>query len=203
MDDGDDDDDARTERRDDGAENASYVPALCLGKMFAIFVSPNGFTKPLTKRRDYDDYDDDVSPSSSSYSSSSIPPPPKSSSSLLFSQYYDRQHSCNTNTNTNTNAKTTKGVVETHFSPNKRTAFACAAAASASEESAWKSEGKKVCPICQNTGLKPCGQCEGTGVNQEDKYGGKDGYKKGQPCWLCQGKRKTMCGNCIDFTDSF
>ncbi len=31
----------------------------------------------------------------------------------------------------------------------------------------------------------------------------KDGYKKGQPCWLCQGKRKTMCGNCIDFTDSF
>jgi len=89
------------------------------------------------------------------------------------------------------------------FPPNKRTTFACAAAASASEEGAWKSEGKKMCPICQNTGLKPCGQCEGTGVNQEDKYGGKVGYKKGQPCWLCQGKRKTMCGNCIDFTDSF
>ena len=86
------------------------------------------------------------------------------------------------------------------FSPNPRTAFACAAAASAASGGGGE---KKVCPVCQNTGLKPCGQCEGTGVNQEDKYGGKDGYKKGQPCWLCQGKRKTMCGNCIDLTDSF
>lgn len=64
-------------------------------------------------------------------------------------------------------------------------------------------EKKVLCPICRGTGLKPCGQCEGTGVNQEDKYGGKDGYRKGQPCWLCEGKRKTMCGNCIDLTDSF
>ena len=64
-------------------------------------------------------------------------------------------------------------------------------------------EKKAMCPICRGTGLKPCGQCEGTGVNQEDKYGGKDGYRKGQPCWLCEGKRKTMCGNCIDLTDSF
>ena len=62
---------------------------------------------------------------------------------------------------------------------------------------------RKVCPICRGTGLKPCGQCDGTGVNQEDKYGGKDGYRKGQPCWLCEGKRKTMCGNCVDLTDSF
>ena len=64
-------------------------------------------------------------------------------------------------------------------------------------------EKKVLCPMCRGTGLKPCGQCEGTGVNQEDKYGGKDGYRKGQPCWLCEGKRKTMCGNCIDLTDSF
>lgn len=85
------------------------------------------------------------------------------------------------------------------ISPNARTAFARAASASAASGGGEK----KVCPVCQNTGLKPCGQCEGTGVNQEDKYGGKDGYKKGQPCWLCQGKRKTMCGNCIDLTDSF
>lgn len=85
------------------------------------------------------------------------------------------------------------------FPPNTRTAYACAAAASGASGGGEK----KVCPVCQNTGLKPCGQCEGTGVNQEDKYGGKDGYKKGQPCWLCQGKRKTMCGNCIDLTDSF
>jgi hypothetical protein len=90
-------------------------------------------------------------------------------------------------------------VLKHIFSPNARTAFARAASASAASGGGEK----KVCPVCQNTGLKPCGQCEGTGVNQEDKYGGKDGYKKGQPCWLCQGKRKTMCGNCIDLTDSF
>ena len=53
---------------------------------------------------------------------------------------------------------------------------------------------RKVCSICRGTGLKPCGQCDGTGVNQEDKYGGKDGYRKGQPCWLCEGKRKRCVG---------
>ena len=90
-------------------------------------------------------------------------------------------------------------VLKHIFPPNARTAFARAASASAASGGGEK----KVCPVCQNTGLKPCGQCEGTGVNQEDKYGGEDGYKKGQPCWLCQGKRKTMCGNCIDLTDSF
>jgi hypothetical protein len=38
LDDGGDDDAdfARTERRDESAENASHVPALCLGKMFSI-----------------------------------------------------------------------------------------------------------------------------------------------------------------------
>ena len=112
-----------------------------------------------------------------------------------FSRYYDRKQSCITNTNTN--AKTTKVSWKHIFSPNARTAFACAAAASAASGG-----GERRCVVCQNTGLKPCGQCEGTGVNQEDKYGGKDGYK-GQPCWLCQGKRKAMCGNCIDLTDSF
>jgi hypothetical protein len=35
-DDGDDADFARTERRDESAENASHVPALCLGKMFIL-----------------------------------------------------------------------------------------------------------------------------------------------------------------------
>jgi hypothetical protein len=33
---GDDADFARTERRDESAENASHVPALCLGKMFIL-----------------------------------------------------------------------------------------------------------------------------------------------------------------------
>jgi hypothetical protein len=51
---GDDADFARTERRDESAENASHVPALCLGKMFH-FVPPNCFKKPLSKRREYDD----------------------------------------------------------------------------------------------------------------------------------------------------
>jgi len=38
-------------------------------------------------------------------------------------------------------------------------------------------------------------------VNQEDKFGGT--YRKGDACWLCEGKAKTMCGNCADLTDTF
>lgn len=57
------------------------------------------------------------------------------------------------------------------------------------------------CPVCKGTGWKPCGQCGGTGVNQEDLFGGK--FTKGDTCWLCSGKKKTMCGNCVDLTDSF
>lgn len=62
---------------------------------------------------------------------------------------------------------------------------------------------KKECPVCRGTGYKACGQCGGTGVNQEDLFQGK--FKKGDACWLCGGKHgsKTMCGNCIDLTDSF
>eukprot|EP00955_Chlamydomonas_euryale_P059018 357270-Chlamydomonas_euryale.AAC.19 len=60
---------------------------------------------------------------------------------------------------------------------------------------------KRVCPVCLGTGWKPCGQCEGTGVNQEDKFGGS--YKAGDACWLCDGAAKTMCGNCVDLTDEF
>lgn len=41
----------------------------------------------------------------------------------------------------------------------------------------------------------------GTGVNQDDVFGGRS--KKGDTCWLCDGKAKTMCGNCIDLTDPF
>ena len=55
--------------------------------------------------------------------------------------------------------------------------------------------------VCKGTGWKPCGQCDGTGVNQDDLFGGK--FLKGDTCWLCSGKAKTMCGNCIDLTDSF
>ena len=28
-------------------------------------------------------------------------------------------------------------------------------------------------------------------------------FKEGDTCWLCSGKKKTMCGNCVDLTDSF
>lgn len=55
--------------------------------------------------------------------------------------------------------------------------------------------------MCQGTGFKVCGQCEGTGVNLEDKFSGR--YLKGHTCWICQGVAKTMCGNCVDMTDAF
>ena len=57
------------------------------------------------------------------------------------------------------------------------------------------------CPSCQGTGFKPCGQCEGTGKNLEDKFGGR--VVQGAVCWLCEGAAKTMCGECVDLTDAF
>ena len=57
------------------------------------------------------------------------------------------------------------------------------------------------CPVCHGTGWKPCGQCEGAGVNATDLFGGR--YRAGDACWLCAGKAKTMCGNCVDLTDTF
>lgn len=55
----------------------------------------------------------------------------------------------------------------------------------------------------QRNGLTILLHCmrSGTGVNQEDKFGGT--YRKGDACWLCEGKAKTMCGNCADLTDTF
>ena len=57
--------------------------------------------------------------------------------------------------------------------------------------------------MCRGTGWKPCGQCEGTGINPSDAFGGK--FKAGDACWLCEGKNgaRTMCGNCVDLTDTF
>ena len=57
--------------------------------------------------------------------------------------------------------------------------------------------------MCRGTGVKPCGQCEGTGINPSDAFGGK--FKAGDACWLCEGKNgaRTMCGNCVDLTDTF
>ena len=60
---------------------------------------------------------------------------------------------------------------------------------------------RAVCPTCRGAGWKPCGQCLGTGVNQTDVFFGR--YKAGDACWLCDGKARTMCGNCVDLTDSF
>eukprot|EP00193_Tetraselmis_chui_P022103 CAMPEP_0177777028 /NCGR_PEP_ID=MMETSP0491_2-20121128/15050_1 /TAXON_ID=63592 /ORGANISM="Tetraselmis chuii, Strain PLY429" /LENGTH=134 /DNA_ID=CAMNT_0019295903 /DNA_START=99 /DNA_END=503 /DNA_ORIENTATION=+ len=69
------------------------------------------------------------------------------------------------------------------------------------DASAVGQRSQRVCPVCKGTGFKPCGQCEGTGINQEDKFGGT--YRKGDPCWLCEGKARSMCGNCADLTDTF
>lgn len=71
--------------------------------------------------------------------------------------------------------------------------------AAASSTSDGKTRG--ACPVCGGSGWKPCGQCEGTGVNREDLFAGK--FKAGDACWLCAGKAKTMCGNCVDLTDTF
>ena len=90
------------------------------------------------------------------------------------------------------------------------------------------SSARAVCAVCAGTGLKPCGQCNGSGVNNEDLFGGR--FVAGDPCWLCevrrtpsavqrslprlrralsalavrpQGAAKTMCGACADMTDTF
>ena len=53
----------------------------------------------------------------------------------------------------------------------------------------------------QGHGLETVRPVRGTGVNQDDLFGGK--FLKGDTCWLCSGKAKTMCGNCVGLTDSF
>ena len=58
---------------------------------------------------------------------------------------------------------------------------------------------RSVCAVCGGTGTKPCGQCSGTGINQEVKFG----QPIGAPCWLCEGSKQTMCGSCADLTDTF
>jgi hypothetical protein len=59
--------------------------------------------------------------------------------------------------------------------------------------------GRPQCAVCLGTGTKPCGQCEGTGVNQEQRFSSPPGA----PCWLCAGAKRTMCGACVDMTDTF
>ena len=58
------------------------------------------------------------------------------------------------------------------------------------------------CPVCRGTGWEAgagsAGEPEST---RRDLFGGK--FTKGDTCWLCSGKKKTMCGNCVDLTDSF
>ena len=76
-----------------------------------------------------------------------------------------------------------------------------AGASDARSSSNGDAKTRGACPVCGGSGWKPCGQCEGAGVNREDLFGGK--FKAGDPCWLCAGKAKTMCGNCVDLTDTF
>lgn len=112
------------------------------------------------------------------------------------------------------NTGVTSAFVSTHRSDVSSSRVKTKAAASSSSSSGpinfdsssqeeLVARAKKECPVCRGTGYKACGQCGGTGVNQEDLFQGK--FKKGDACWLCGGKHgsKTMCGNCIDLTDSF
>ena len=46
---------------------------------------------------------------------------------------------------------------------------------------------ERTCAACAGSGLKPCGQCHGTGFNTEDLFGGR--YLKGDKCWLCEARR--------------
>jgi len=87
----------------------------------------------------------------------------------------------------------------------KRECLSSSSSSSGSDKNDVLEVGKqrRICPVCKNSGMKPCGQCEGTGINTEDRYGGREGYRKGERCWLCSGKKRTICGNCIDLTDSF
>jgi hypothetical protein len=67
-----------------------------------------------------------------------------------------------------------------------------------------------VCVVCAGTGKKPCGQCGGTGTNQEDLFGGR--FVKGDACWLCEAravasrmrvqKRSPWLPRCADSRDN-
>ena len=50
-------------------------------------------------------------------------------------------------------------------------------------------------------GVEALRAVRGNRDHQEDLFGGK--FTEGDTCWLCSGKKKTMCGNCVDLTDSF
>nr|ABK21437.1 unknown [Picea sitchensis]ABR17166.1 unknown [Picea sitchensis] len=51
-----------------------------------------------------------------------------------------------------------------------------------------------LCPDCDGNGMVACSQCKGNGVNSVDHFNGR--FKAGATCWLCRGKRETLCGNC-------
>ncbi|KAF7154283.1 hypothetical protein RHSIM_Rhsim01G0071100 [Rhododendron simsii] len=51
-----------------------------------------------------------------------------------------------------------------------------------------------LCADCDGNGALLCPECQGAGVNPEDKRNGQ--FKAGGLCWLCRGKRDILCGNC-------
>eukprot|EP00250_Pteridium_aquilinum_P028434 c37144_g1_i1 orf=230-685(+) len=51
-----------------------------------------------------------------------------------------------------------------------------------------------LCKSCDGNGAVVCTQCKGDGINKEDFFGGH--FKAGSICWLCRGKRETLCGDC-------
>ncbi|KAH7281348.1 hypothetical protein KP509_36G042600 [Ceratopteris richardii] len=63
------------------------------------------------------------------------------------------------------------------------------------EEPAKPPETKTLfCKECDGNGAILCSQCKGDGINKQDFFGGH--FKAGGLCWLCRGKRETICGNC-------
>ncbi|KAH7849696.1 hypothetical protein Vadar_021599 [Vaccinium darrowii] len=51
-----------------------------------------------------------------------------------------------------------------------------------------------VCVDCDGNGALLCPECQGAGINPEDKRNGM--FKAGGLCWLCRGKKDILCGNC-------
>ncbi|KAJ4837666.1 hypothetical protein Tsubulata_013877 [Turnera subulata] len=51
-----------------------------------------------------------------------------------------------------------------------------------------------VCANCDGNGAIACSQCKGSGVNSVDHFNGQ--FKAGGLCWLCRGKKETLCGDC-------
>jgi len=65
-------------------------------------------------------------------------------------------------------------------------------------QASQRASGQPLCPICLGVGSKPCGQCGGSGVNSEERFGSP----AGAPCWLCHGSRRVPCGSCADLADA-